>query len=73
MSILFSKVKPNVTVYSFEAYKYICNILSKNIKINDSNVKVFNYVLSDERKNLIISKSILKEFNNYDQISRFKN
>ena len=66
MSILFSKVKPNVTVYSFEAYKYICNILSKNIKINDSNVKVFNYVLSDEsKKNLIISKSILKEFNNY--------
>ena len=64
--ILFSKAKPNVHVYAFEAYKYICEILQKNVLINNSKVKVHNCVLSDEsKKNLIISESILKEFNNY--------
>ena len=66
LSILFSKVKPNVHVYAFEAYKYISEILQKNVLINNSKVKVHNCVLSDEsKKNLIISESILKEFNNY--------
>ena len=66
LSILFSKLKPNVKVYAFEAYKYISQILSKNVKLNNSNVKIFNYILGDEsKKNLIISKSILQEFNNY--------
>ena len=66
LSILFSKAKPNVHVYAFEAYKYICEILQKNVLINNSKVKVHNYILSDEsKKNLIISESILKEFNNY--------
>ena len=66
LSILFSKVKPGVKVYAFEAYKYISQILLKNVKINNANVKVYNCILSDEnKKNLIISDSILKEFNNY--------
>ena len=66
LSILFSKAKPNVHVYAFEAYKYISEILQKNVLINNSKVKVHNYILSDEsKKNLIISESILKEFNNY--------
>ena len=66
LSILFSKAKPNVQVYAFEAYKYISEILQKNVLINNSKVKVHNCVLSDEsKKNLIISESILKEFNNY--------
>ncbi len=66
LSILFSKAKPNVHVYAFEAYKYISEILQKNVLINNSKVKVHNCVLSDEsKKNLIISESILKEFNNY--------
>ena len=34
--------------------------------INNSKVKVFNNILGDEsKKNLILSKSNLKEFNNY--------
>ena len=66
LSILFSKVKPGVKVYAFEAYKYISQILLKNVKINNANVKVYNCILSDEnKKNLIISDAILKEFNNY--------
>ena len=66
LSILFSKVKPGVKVYAFEAYKYISQILLKNVKINNANVKIYNCILSDEnKKNLIISDSILKEFNNY--------
>ncbi len=66
LSILFSKVKPGVKVYAFEAYKYISQILLKNVKMNNANVKIYNCILSDEnKKNLIISDSILKEFNNY--------
>ena len=66
LSILFSKVKPGVKVYAFEAFKYISQILLKNVKINNANVKIYNCILSDEnKKNLIISDSILKEFNNY--------
>lgn len=66
LSVLFSKVKPNVEVYAFEAYKYISQILTKNVSINNSKVKVFNNILGDEsKKNLILSKSNLKEFNNY--------
>ena len=66
LSILFSKVKPNVKVYAFEAYNYISKILSKNIKINNADVKVYNCILSDiSKKNLIISESSLNEFNNY--------
>lgn len=66
MSILFSKMKPNVKVYSFEAYKYISDILLKNAEINNANVKVYNCILSDEnKKNLAITESNLKEFNNY--------
>ena len=66
MSILFSKIKPNVKVYSFEAYKYISDILLKNAEINNANVKVYNCILSDEnKKNLAITESNLKEFNNY--------
>lgn len=66
LSILFSKVKPNVKVYAFEAYKYVSQILSKNVEINNSNVIVFNCILGDvSEKSLVISKSYLKEFNNY--------
>lgn len=66
LSILFSKEKPNVKVYAFEAYKYISQILLKNIEANKSNVEVFNCILSDEsKKNLVISKSSLKRFNDY--------
>jgi FkbM family methyltransferase len=66
MSILFSQLKPNVIVYAFEAYKYISDILIKNVKANKANVKVFNCVLGDKSiKNLIISDSTLKTYNNY--------
>lgn len=48
MSILFSKIYSNSTVYSFEASNYIYNILEKNIKLNTKNVVTFNCALSDK-------------------------
>ena len=38
-----------------EAYKYVSQILSKNVEINNSNVIVFNCILGDvSEKNLVI-------------------
>jgi FkbM family methyltransferase len=66
MSILFSKVKKNVHVLSFEAYKYIYDILLKNIKINNANVTPIHCIIGDtSKKGLLIIKSNLKNSNNY--------
>lgn len=47
MSVLFSKVYDNILVYSFEASKYIYDILKKNAEYNSRNVKPINCILSD--------------------------
>lgn len=66
LSILFSQSKSNVTVYAFEAYKYIYEILLRNVKINNATIKVFNYILGDSsKKDLLISNSKLQSSNNY--------
>lgn len=66
LSILFSKLKVNTVVYSFESSKYIYNILKKNIEINKANCLPFNYILGDESlKKYNIKKSELNEFNTY--------
>ena len=53
MSILWSKCKPNVKVYSFEASNFVFKILEKNIQINKANVEAFNYLVGNESKNEI--------------------
>ena len=47
MSILFAKLYKNVDVYSFEASKYIYDILCKNVKQNSKNIIPVNCILSD--------------------------
>lgn len=49
MSILFSKLKKNITVYSFEAQKFIFDILEKNIEINKvKNVKSIHTLVGNK-------------------------
>ena len=66
MSILFSKVKEKVLVYSFESSKYIYKILEKNIKINQSYCKAINCILGNESGSYYnIKKLNLENFNTY--------
>lgn len=66
MSILWSKCKPNVKVYSFEASKYVFNILKKNIDINSANVEAMNALVGNETNNeQLIQKSFLKDYSTY--------
>ena len=66
MSVLFSKTKNKVLVYSFESSKYIYEILLRNIKINNSNCKPINCILGNESGNYYnIKKLDLENFNTY--------
>ena len=66
LSILFSKAKKNISVYSFEASKYIYEILVKNIRINNANVFAYNNLVGNEsKKNSIIKKLEISKFNTY--------
>ena len=66
LSILFSQLKKNVEVYSFESSKFIYNTLNKNIHINKANVKAFNCVLGNEsKKKYFIKKSELTNFSTW--------
>ena len=66
MSILFSKLYSDITVYSFEASKYIYDILVKNVELNSKNIKTINCVLSDttDERHLVIPN--LKKYGTYD-------
>ena len=66
LSVLLSKCKKNVEVYSFEASKYIFEILKKNIQINNANVKLFHNLVGNESKQeLFIKKLSISKFNTY--------
>ena len=66
LSVLLSKSKKNVEVYSFEASKYIFEILEKNIKINNTNVKLFHNLVGNEtEQELFIKKLNISKFNTY--------
>ena len=66
LSVLFSKCKSNVEVYSFEASKYICEILDKNIMINKANIKSFNNLVGNETKqDQFIKKINISKFYTY--------
>ncbi|WP_440680284.1 FkbM family methyltransferase [Candidatus Pelagibacter sp. HIMB1517] len=62
MSILFSKIKKNVTVYAFEGQEFIFSILKKNFLANKINGKCFYNLLSDENKIVKIEKTNLGKF-----------
>ena len=66
LSVLLSKCKKNVEVYSFEASKYIFEILKKNIQINNANVKLFHNLVGNEtEQELFIKKLSISKFNTY--------
>ena len=66
LSVLLSKYKNNVEVYSFEASKYIFEILKKNVQINNANVKLFHNLVGNEtEQELFIKKLNISKFNTY--------
>ena len=66
LGILFSKAQKDVSVYCFEASKYIFEILKKNIDINNANVIPFNYIIGDiSGSKLKIKTASLKDYNTY--------
>tara|TARA_B100000787_G_C16146545_1_gene274510 strand:- start:232 stop:1023 length:792 start_codon:yes stop_codon:yes gene_type:complete len=66
LSILFSKLKKDVKVYSFEASKFVFKILQKNIAINNANVEAIYCVLGSEGSKLYqIKKNDLSEFSSW--------
>ena len=66
LSVLLSKCKKNVEVYSFEASKYIFEILEKNVQINNANVKLFHKLVGNEtEQELFIKKLNISKFNTY--------
>jgi FkbM family methyltransferase len=78
MSILWSKHMTNVEVYSFEASKYIFNILKKNVELNQANVKLFNSFVGNQNSDeFYIEKSRItsEAYNTYgsNQIKEAKN
>jgi len=48
MSVLMGSFKKNVTVYSFEANKYVFNLLKKNLEVNNIKNKCFNVAITDD-------------------------
>ena len=66
LSVLLSKCKKNVEVYSFEASNYLFEILKKNIQVNNANVKLFyNLVGNEKEQELFIKKPNISRFNTY--------
>ena len=66
LSVLLSKCKKDVEVYSFEASKYIFEILKKNVQINNANVKLFHNLVGNEtEQELFIKKLDISKFNTY--------
>ena len=52
LTIEFSKLKKNTIIYSFEAQKFIFNLLEKNVDINNVNAKCYYNLVGNESKNL---------------------
>ena len=66
MSVLFSKLGNNIEVYSFEASKYLFEILTKNVEINEANVKLFNNLVGNiSSTKFNIKQANLSKFNTY--------
>ena len=69
LSILFSKLYHNTIIYSFEASKYIFDILDINIKLNSNNIKAINCVLSDKTDKQYLKIPNLKKYGTYGSLN----
>lgn len=65
ISVLFSKLFPDLTIYSFEASNYIFDILKQNVKLNSNNIKAINCILSDNRDEQYLQIPNLEEYGTY--------
>ena len=63
--MLFSKLFPDIIIYSFEASNYIFDILKQNIKINSNNIKAINCILSDEKGDQYLKIPNLEKYGTY--------
>ena len=68
MSILYSKLYNNVEVYSFEASKYIYDILVKNVELNSKNIKTIHCALSDVTDEKYLATPSLKKYGTYGSL-----
>jgi FkbM family methyltransferase len=59
MSVMFSKSQNNVKVYSFEAQRFIFNILQKNVALNNANVKCFYNLVGNINLEVKVKKNSL--------------
>jgi FkbM family methyltransferase len=62
MSVIFSKSHNNVKVYSFEAQRFIFNILKKNVAINNVNIKCFYNLVGNLNTEVKVKKNNLGKF-----------
>ena len=62
LSILMSKLKRNVKVYSFEAQRFIFQLLKKNVEINNVNIKCFYKLVGNKTEKFKIKRDELKNF-----------
>ena len=69
MSILFSKLYSNNIIYSFEASKYVYDILVKNVELNSKNIKPINCILSDTNGEDYLVKPNLNKCGTYGSLN----
>ena len=68
LSIIFSKLYNDTTIYSFGASKYIYDILAKNAKINSKNIKTINCALTDSTDEQYLEIPDLKKCGTYEAL-----
>lgn len=68
MSIIFSKLYPDVIVYSFEASTFVFEILKKNVELNSKNIKIYNCVLSDSKDERYLRLPEITKYRTYGSV-----
>jgi FkbM family methyltransferase len=52
-TVIMAKLNPNSTIYAFEPFKEVYNLLCENIKLNNlTNIKTYNNALLNDSKNM---------------------
>ncbi len=68
MSIIFSKLYSDLSVYSFEASIFVFEILKKNIELNAENIKIYNCVLSDVKDEGFLRIPEISKYRTYGSV-----
>ena len=69
LSVLFSKLFNDITIYSFEASINIFDILDQNVKINSNNIKAINCVLSNYTDEQYLQIPNLEKYGTYGSLN----